>query len=75
MEKELLVKAAEKIGITVDEAEKNCIKLADQNAFYIWNPIRGGKAVIIDHNGEMLGAASSISLEKHVEAFISGKRN
>ena len=75
MEREILQLAAKRIGITVDEAEKNCKELAEFNAYYIWNPIRGGKAIIIDNKGEMLGASSAISFEKHLEAFIGGKRN
>lgn len=75
MKIELLQLAAKRIGITVEDAEKNCTELPEQNALYVWNPARGGKAIIIDNNGEMLGATSAVSFEKHLQAFISGKRS
>lgn len=67
--------AAQTMKISYADAERHCKKIPDSNAYYFWNPIRGGIAVIVDTNGEKLGAASSVSYERHLKAFLSGKRN
>lgn len=45
------------------------------DVYYFWNLSCDGIAVIVSENGEKLGATSSVSYERHVEAFASGKRN
>ena len=75
MKNEIIEIAANTLHISTAEAQKNYKEIADVNAFYFWNPVRGGLAVIIAENGEKLAATSSISFEQHLQAFLSGKRN
>lgn len=75
MKDEILLIAAQTMKVSTDEALKHCKPIPELNAYYFWNPIRGGIAVIIDEEGGRLGATSAISFEKHVEAFKSGRRN
>lgn len=75
MNNEIIEIAAKTLHISTAEAQKNYKEIEDTNAFYFWNPVRGGLAVIIAENGEKLAATSSVSFERHLQAFLSGKRN
>ena len=50
-------------------------KLDDIDAYYFWNPARGGRSIIINNAGEKLVANSSIPFNRHYEDYLSGKRN
>ncbi len=73
--KELINTVAALLNITVEEAEKNNKELPNLEAHYFWSTARGGRSVIIKANGEKLVATSSVNYEKHLQAFIDGKRN
>lgn len=75
MNKEIVKIAAEAMKVLPEDAEKHCKAIPEINAYYFWNPVRGGISVIVSENGEKLGATSSVSYQRHVRAFISGKRN
>jgi hypothetical protein len=61
----------------IDECTySHCQKeLPEIDGWYFWNPIRGGKSMIINRNGEKLVANSSVSFDRHLSDFISGRRN
>lgn len=67
--------AAKSLHITIDQALENHKKIDDLDAYYFWQPMRGGASIIIDSNFEKLGATSSVSFERHLKAFLGGKRN
>ena len=50
-------------------------KLDDMDTYYFWNPARGGKAIIINSDGERLIASSGIPFKKHYDDFVVGRRN
>ncbi|SCW51001.1 hypothetical protein SAMN02910400_01064 [Lachnospiraceae bacterium C10] len=75
MNKQILKIAAETMKVPIEVAENNYKELPERNAFYFWNPVRGGIAVIVGANGEKLGASSGISFDQHLQAFVDGKRN
>ena len=76
MDQKLIEIAAGVMKVTAEEAEQHCKKIPEiEGAYYFWNPARGGIAVIVAANGEKLGATSSVSYQRHVEAFLGGKRN
>ena len=75
MDKTILELAAKTLHIPTEDAEKNCKQVPEAGAWYFWNPVRGGGAVIIDAEGKKLGATSSVSYERHVKAFLDGRRN
>ena len=50
-------------------------EIPEINAYYFWNPVKGGISVIINDACEKLGAISTVNYEKLLEAFKSGKRN
>lgn len=75
MDKMLAEIAAKTMKVTVEEALKHSKEIPDLDAYYFWNPVRGGIAVIVNAQGEKLGATSSVSFEKHVKAFLGGRRN
>lgn len=72
---EIVKIASDVLGISVTEAQKNSKEIPEIEAYYFWNSIRGGLAVIINSNGEKLAATSSVSYETHLQAFIDGRRN
>lgn len=75
MDTKLVEIAANALHISSEEARKNCKKIDSIDAYYFWKPVRGGAAIIVDSNGEKLGATSSVSFDRHLRAFLSGKRN
>lgn len=75
MNEKIIEIAAKTMKVTTDEAKKHYKKIEDIDAYYFWNPIRGGIAVIIDSNGEKLGASSVVNFNKHLEEFKKGRRN
>lgn len=70
----IIEKAAMVIGISRETATQNCRYLENIDAFYVYNPIRGGGAVIIRNEKDFLFATSAVTLESHIDAFVSGKR-
>ena len=67
--------AAQVLKLSAEDASLHCKQIPDTDAWYFWNPVRGGGAVIINEAGEKLGATSSVSYERHLQAFTDGKRN
>lgn len=63
------------LDIDIETFKKCRKKINEIDAWYIWNPARGGKSVIIDSRGEKLVANSSVSFNKHLQDFKGGKRN
>lgn len=75
MNKVIFEIAAQALHIPVEDARKNYKAVDGINAYYFWNPVRGGLAVIVSEEGEKLAATSSVKYEKHLQAFLNGKRN
>ncbi len=75
MSNNILEIAAQAMHVTIEDAQKHYKIIDGINAFYFWNPVRGGLAVIVSEEGEKLAATSSLSYEKHLQAFLNGKRN
>lgn len=63
------------LNLTEEEVQKYYKEVPEIDGYYFWNPIRGGRSVIINHQCERLCATSSISFDKLLEAFKDGKRN
>lgn len=75
MDNKIIEIAAMSMKTTFEEAAKHNKPIPDINAFYFWNPVRGGISVIVSENGEKLAASSAVSFQKHLDAFVAGKRN
>ena len=75
MNKKIVKIAADTMKVPVEVAKENYKEIPEHEAYYFWNPIRGGIAVIVGKSGERLGATSGLSYEKHLQAYIDGKRN
>jgi len=75
MKDEIVAIAIEILKMSKEDVIKNSKSIPEIDGFYFWNPTRGGLSIIINSNCEKLGATSSVSFEKHLKAFIEGKRN
>lgn len=75
MDERVIQIAAETMKTDIETATTNCKKISEIDAWYFWNPIRGGISVIVASNYEKLGATSAVSYDKHLRAFLDGKRN
>lgn len=75
MNQEIIAIAAQVMKVSVEEAEKHYKEVPEIDGYYFWNPVRGGIAVMINSKGEKLGATSSVRFEKHLQAFLDGRRN
>lgn len=62
--------------LNVNESDVKIVNLADVgvNGIYVYQSTRGGKSIIVDENGEMLGGTSSKSKDVLVEEYKSGLR-
>lgn len=75
MKNKLLEIAAKALKVKSEEIQDNFKELPEINAYYFWTSGRGGLSIIVNTDGEKLSATSRVSLERHIEAFKSGKRN
>ena len=75
MKNKLLEIAADALKVKSEEIQNNFKELPEINAYYFWTSGRGGLSIIVNTDGEKLSATSRVSLERHIEAFKSGKRN
>lgn len=75
MNNKIIEDVAKKFNMSVEDVKKHSKEVPEIDGYYFWQPVRGGIAVLVDKNGEKLGATSSISFEKHLKAFKEGKRN
>ncbi len=75
MKPELLEIAANALNVNSKDIKDNYKELPEINACYFWTSGRGGISVIVNTDGEILKATSRVSLERHINAFKSGKRN
>lgn len=75
MDKKIIQIAANVLKISEEQVEMNYKEIPNSNAFYFWNPVRGGLSVIINSNYEKLAASSAVDFNRHFAAFNEGKRN
>ena len=75
MSENILQTASEILGISVDDVQKNSKPVTEENAYFCWNPVRGGLQMIIKDNEEKLVMGSAFSFEKILAFFREGKRN
>ncbi len=75
MNKRIIDIAAAAMKVSAETAAENYKEIPEHDAYYFWNPVRGGIAVIVGRDGGKLGAVSSLSFERHLQAYLSGKRN
>ncbi len=64
-------KAAELLGI---DAENLAVAKADEIGMRCYEPIMGGRSVIIGNDGGLLFANSTVNPEDHIQAYKDGKR-
>lgn len=75
MDKKMLEMAAAVMKVSSEDERIRYKKIPEIDGYYFWLPVRGGIPVIINSNYEKLGASSAVPYEKHLKAFLSGKRN
>lgn len=75
MNKKIIKIASEIVKLPENKVLEHYKELPEINAYYFYNPIRGGNSVIINEDLEKLGATSRVSFERHLQAFKDGKRN
>lgn len=66
--------AAKLLRLSVDEAREYSCDTDNPELTYYSVPIKGGDSLIVSNQGEVLYANSSVSYEKHMQAFKEGIR-
>ena len=66
---------SEVIKIFNSEVDDLKYRKIDEQTFYFYENIKGGKSIIISKNGEYLCASSGIDFEKLIEEFQKGEKN
>lgn len=75
MKEKILKIAAEVMQVPISVATENNKELPEHKAYYFWNPVKGGVAVIVGEDGQKLAATSGVSFDKHLQAYLDGRRN
>jgi hypothetical protein len=66
--------AARLLRYPVEEALAHSTDLPDLDAWYFWQPVRGGGQIIVARDGSVMFGVSSLTLEDMVGYFSSGMR-
>ena len=75
MEQNLIEMSAPILGMSEQDVRAHCKLVPEIDGYYAWNPIRGGRAILVAKNGSCLVATSSVSFERHLADFLAGRRN
>ena len=75
MENKIVKIASYVLELSEEEVQKHCKEVPEIDGYYFWNPVRGGNSIIINKDGEKLGATSSVNFEEHLKTFKEGKRD
>lgn len=75
MKSEIINQVAELLFMSKDDVLRYSKSVEDLNAYYCWNPKRGGKSLLITNYGEKLVVNSSVNFNELKEEFFNGKRN
>jgi hypothetical protein len=67
--------AAEALNMQQEEIQKYQKYISEYEAYYFWQPIRGGSAVIVGKDGGRLIAGSAVRFEDHLKEYLHGRRN
>ena len=59
---------------STEEAYQNSSDVPEIDAFFYWQPVRGGARLLVAHDGSVLFGASSLTTEQLIAFFASGKR-
>lgn len=73
-EKQQIELAAKLLRISIDEATEYHSIIEDDGLVYISVPEKGGESIIVDKNGEVLYADSSVGYSRHMEEYKNGTR-
>ena len=65
---------SEKLELTREETMNNS-KVIDDELTYYWNPIRGGKNLIVNKKGDYLMAGSGVGFGRLLEEYKKGEKN
>ena len=75
MEDRILEIAMNTINVPKNEILNHYKELQEIDAYYFWNPVKGGLSVIVGKDETKLSATSAANFERHIQAYKSGKRN
>jgi hypothetical protein len=67
-----ILEVSELVGLTPSELK--AIEWPDQQAFFVWQPTRGGIQIAVSRDASVLFAASAINVDVIKRAFESGRR-
>lgn len=73
-EKQQIELAAKLLKISVDKAAECSSVIQDDGLVYVSIPEKGGESILVDKNGDVLYANSSVGYSKHVEEYKKGTR-
>lgn len=66
--------AARLLRLTYEETRECSRTIPETNCLYLSVPTKGGISLIVDADGSVLQAPSSMGFTRHYAAFVNGKR-
>lgn len=67
--------ASQVLGMTVEEVTLHHKRVPEIDGYYIWNPTRGGRSMLVSRDGDRLVATSAIGYSRHLSDYLAGRRN
>lgn len=66
--------ASELLGVPLDVVSTHSDELSGLDAFFFWEPTRGGGHIVVGRDGSVLFGISALSRQQMVDAFAAGRR-
>jgi hypothetical protein len=68
------VLASELLRIPLEVALEHSSELPEVDAYFFWEPVRGGGHIVVGRDGSVLFGISALSRRQLVDAFAEGRR-
>ena len=72
--KEQIKLAAKLLKLPIEKVREYGSVIKDTDLFYLSEPVKGGRSLIVGQDGTVLFANSSIDYDRHIEEFNNGRR-
>lgn len=66
--------ASRLLGVSGADARQHSRPVPEADAYYFWQPVRGGGQLLVHRDGSVLFGASVLTFEQMLAAFVAGRR-
>lgn len=66
--------ASRLLAMAEQDARQYCRAVPEAEAYFFWQPVRGGGQLLVHRDGSVLFGASVLTFEQMLAAFLAGRR-